>query len=614
MDVFQAAPVPLWEQDLSRVRQLLSEIRGDLEAHLDSDAGALDRFASAIRSVRVNPAALELFQAASETELVRSLERPIPDETRPVFRQHLIAFAERRGRFVAETVIRTLSGEARSVALRSRLPSAAGAPDLALISFVDITDRRRAELERDRFFELSLDLSCALSVEGALFEQVNPAFERILGYAPAELHRRPFLDLVHSDDLPATRRALEGVLEGKRAAEIACRCRHRDGSHRRIAWRTSLDPASGRLYAVGRDETERVRAEEARRQSEAMLRSVTDSSPDFIVLVDREARIAFINRVLPEHSLESVVGRPVYDFLPESERPVVRRSIERVIASGEPDRYETRYEAPGGEVRIFESRVAPVTRDGGVESLVVVGTDVTWRHDLVSALEARNAELERFSYTVSHDLKSPLISIRGFLGLLERDAAAGDQARVQDDVGRIRRATETMLELLEGLLELSRIGRVVDPSEQVDFAQLAAEAVAACQERLDAEGVSVSIGECGPPLWGDRRRLLEVVQNLLDNAVKHSGGRRARVEIGARGESPPTYYVRDDGVGIHPSYHDKVFGLFERLDSASEGTGIGLALVKRIVEAHGGRVWVESEGDGRGATFCFTIPAAQTET
>ena len=232
------------------------------------------------------------------------------------------------------------------------------------------------------------------------------------------------------------------------------------------------------------------------------------------------------------------------------------------------------------------------------------------RERLITELEARSAEMERFTYTVSHDLKSPLITIQGFLGLLEKDAIAGNIAQMQMDVTYIRAAASTMQRLLNELLELSRIGRVVNPLTEVALSELAQEAVTLVSGQITARGVQVHIAPDLPVVVGDRPRLLEVLQNLLDNAVKFMGAQpQPHIDFGMRREAEETVcYVRDNGIGIAPRYHDKVFGLFERLDGSSDGTGIGLTLVKRIIEVHGGRIWVESAGEGHGSTFCFTLP------
>ena len=230
----------------------------------------------------------------------------------------------------------------------------------------------------------------------------------------------------------------------------------------------------------------------------------------------------------------------------------------------------------------------------------------------IGEMERRNAELERFTYTVSHDLRSPLVTVLGFLGLLEQDIAAGRKESALADVARIRAAASTMERMLRELLELSRVGRVTSAPEEVPLAELAEEARQSLAGRLSAAGVELEVAGDLPVLYGERARLLEVVQNLVDNAAKFLGGRKdPRIAIGARhgANGQPVCFVKDNGIGIDPRHHQRVFGLFERLDPRVEGTGIGLALVKRIVEVHGGEVWVESDGDGQGSVFCFTLPS-----
>ncbi len=246
------------------------------------------------------------------------------------------------------------------------------------------------------------------------------------------------------------------------------------------------------------------------------------------------------------------------------------------------------------------------------------------REELIEELEAKNVELERFNYTVSHDLKSPLVTIKSFLGLLERDAENGDTERLKHDLRRIRAAADRMRRLLDELLELSRVGRQVRPPENVPLAELAQEAAELVVGHADERGVEMVINPALPVVFGDRLRLFQLYQNLLANAVKYMGEQGApRVEVGVRRDAKPGWpeptaggrtsastvlFVRDNGIGIDERYHEKVFGLFERLDPSTEGTGIGLALARRIVEMHGGNIWVESEGPGRGSVFCFTLP------
>lgn len=230
------------------------------------------------------------------------------------------------------------------------------------------------------------------------------------------------------------------------------------------------------------------------------------------------------------------------------------------------------------------------------------------RELLIADLEAKNAELERFTYTVSHDLKSPLVTVKGFLGLLQNDMAQGKLDRAQEDIRWIQEAATKMHLMLDDLLALSRIGRLLNPPQEISFNELAEEAVKLVSGRIAERGVQVEIMPGLPTMVVDRVRLVEVLQNLVDNAVKFMADQpNPLITIGARQNGTETvFFVQDNGMGIDPQYQDQVFNLFKRLDASVEGTGIGLALVKRIVEVHGGRIWAES-AVGQGATFCFTL-------
>lgn len=234
--------------------------------------------------------------------------------------------------------------------------------------------------------------------------------------------------------------------------------------------------------------------------------------------------------------------------------------------------------------------------------------ELEMREKLIRELEMKNEELERFTYTASHDLKSPLITIRGFLGYLEKDIRAGSTERLQADIKRISDATEKMHRLLTELLELSRVGRIVNEKQDVPFGTIVAEALRRVEGQRNQRHVPIRIGSDFPTIHVDKERVIEVVQNLVDNAVKFMGDQaEPQVEIGhAIKDGQDVFFVRDNGIGIKKEFHERIFGLFDKLSPDSEGTGVGLALVKRIIEVHGGRIWVESE-EGRGSTFYFTL-------
>lgn len=272
-----------------------------------------------------------------------------------------------------------------------------------------------------------------------------------------------------------------------------------------------------------------------------------------------------------------------------------------------------------GRREIWIAISARLTRGEGDNPPVIEGfiTDITERKRaeaereiLIRQLEDKNRELEDYSYSVSHDLKSPLITIKGFLGRIRADAERGGIKEVGSDIDRVFRAVDKMKELLDGLLRLSRVGRVSAAPEAVPLADVVAEAVETVSGRIIERKTRIEIAPDLPVVYADRSGLQQVLVNLIENAVKFTRGQpEPKVSIGcecANGEA--VCWVADNGVGIAPQYHERIFRLFEKLEAGGEGTGVGLAIVKRIVETQGGRIWVESEGEGKGSVFRFAIP------
>jgi signal transduction histidine kinase len=241
-----------------------------------------------------------------------------------------------------------------------------------------------------------------------------------------------------------------------------------------------------------------------------------------------------------------------------------------------------------------------------------LGNDLNQRKSLIEELEKKNMELERFTYTVSHDLKSPLVTITGFLGYLHQDARAGNFENFKRDMDRIHQAVDKMQILLNDLLELSRIGRIIHEPVEEDFGAIVHDALSLLNGSITAGNIHVHFVDDGCKITGDRLRLLEVIQNLVENAIKFMGTqKKPEIHIGSikDDDGNPVFFVRDNGIGIDPQYQDRVFGIFNKLDAKTEGSGIGLTLVKRIIEVHNGRIWLTSQ-PGEGTTFFFTIPAA----
>jgi PAS domain S-box-containing protein len=364
---------------------------------------------------------------------------------------------------------------------------------------------------------------------------------------------------------------------------------------------------------------EKSEAAEALQSSELQYRRLFEAAKDGILLLDAQTgMVVDVNPFLTE-----LLGIPRERFL--AKRVWELGFLKDVIANqanfvelqrkGYVRCEDMPLEAADGR-RINVEFVSNVYRVNHHSVILCNIRDITHRKRAEDALRAKSEELEQtneelthFTYTVSHDLRSPLVTIKTFLGYLEKDAASQDAQRMGKDLAYIHTAADKMSRMLDELLELSRVGRKMNRSVEVPLQAVVEEALSLVAGRISQRRVEVHV--TGEPvlLYGDRPRLVEVFQNLLDNAVKFMGGQPApHIEIGAEQTGDQTVlFMRDNGTGIDPRHQSKLFGLFEKLDPGSDGAGMGLALVRRVVEVHGGKIWVESAGPGKGATFRFTL-------
>jgi signal transduction histidine kinase len=230
----------------------------------------------------------------------------------------------------------------------------------------------------------------------------------------------------------------------------------------------------------------------------------------------------------------------------------------------------------------------------------------------LAELAAKNTELETFVYTVSHDLKTPIVTIEGFIGALREDFGGLIDEEAEKYLNYMSDASRKMELLINDLLYLSRVGRLPEIKIEFSFDDLMEKVLKTLQPQIDEGGITLNVEKNLPPIYGEMERLGQVMENLLSNAVKYMGkdNPSPRIDVGmSKQGGRKVFFVRDNGIGIEKRYYQKIFEIFQRLPSgkkSGEGTGVGLTIVKRIVEHHGGKVWLESE-PGKGTTFFFTI-------
>lgn len=368
-----------------------------------------------------------------------------------------------------------------------------------------------------------------------------------------------------------------------------------------------------------------------RRDATPTLEDLVDQCPAGLALLDASGRYLHVNPSLASVNgvaADAHVGLGFSDLFPPVEAELLTHLHSEVVRTGAPlVNLEHRAIPPGEDApHDWLGTYYPILRDGQVVAVGALVLDVTERkrtldemaaitrqleqriHERTSALVAANRELESFSYTASHDLRAPLRGISFFARVLEEENGAQLDATGREFLRRIQHESARLTRLVDDLLALSRVGTGDLKRREVDVTAMACEIAAILHAREPERRVSFLIAE-GLRVDGDERLLHDAIENLLSNAWKYTRSRPdARVEVGA--EPDGTLYVRDNGVGFDPAQVGRLFRPFQRLHPKEEyeGTGIGLATVKRIIERHGGRVWAEGE-PGVGATFRFSIPA-----
>jgi PAS domain S-box-containing protein len=339
--------------------------------------------------------------------------------------------------------------------------------------------------------------------------------------------------------------------------------------------------------------------------------STFDAISDSVALIDPDQRIVRCNRATTSmlgSDYAELINQPCWKLFHDADEPLPDCPMIAAKRSLHSERSTIRRDD-----RWLDVTVDPILSDSGeLTGAVHIVRDVSERKRIEEELQKKCGEIEQFMYSVSHDLRSPLVTIKTFMGYLVQDMTAGNQEHLAQDIGYIHGAADKLTLLLDELLEMSRIGRIETPPVRAPLREVLQGPLNMLAGVISERRVEIVLPDSEVMLYGDLQRLHQLWQNLIENAIKYSSdGAVPRIELGVRQEDDETvFFVRDNGIGIDSHYLDKVFGVFEKLDPKSPGAGLGLSMIKRIVELYDGRVWVESEGVGRGACFSFTLPKA----
>lgn len=504
----------------------------------------------------------------------------------------------------------------------------------------EIVERKNTELslikaqeELNSYFNNALDLFCIADTDG-YFHKLNNSWTTVLGYSLEDLSHARFLDFIHPDDYESTLSIVGTLKEQKEVLSFINRYRHKDGSYRWIEWRSY--PSGKLIYAAARDITDRFEYQKTLQKSEAKYRQLVETAYEGIWMLDRHGTIVYVNDRVKDmlgFSREEMLGKSAEDFIFFDEVEDHREKMQ-ARSRGISGRFERRLLKKDGSILWVLISSNPLYNDlGEFDGNISMHTDITEQkvaeeqkriytmslenqvQDRTAQLQNAYKELESFSYSVAHDLRQPLRSISGFTTILKEDFGSILPLEAQKYLSTITRNAEEMDFMIKALLELSQLERNLTTLRPVNMQEIVSKILDSVLDNDVRSTFMINIGDL-PIVMSDYVLINSVWQNLISNAVKFTLPKTERsITIDYyRTEEEIIFFVRDSGVGFNDKYKEKLFGVFQRLHRKDQfdGTGIGLAIVKKIINRHNGNVWAESKL-GEGSTFYFSLPL-QDET
>jgi len=490
-----------------------------------------------------------------------------------------------------------------------------GEIDSVVFAIEDITDQLERERELEQYETIVETAHDGIYVldEERRFELVNESFADLTPFSRTELlgqhasmvFANEFASIESEqwenatpDELPLFEETIEAGPNETRTVENRFVLLDESGDEKRVG--------------VVRDITEQKAYQRKLEESEQRYRALAENFPNGIVaLFDEDFQyIAAGGELIDEIGLdrEKAIGQSIYERYPDDLIDEVEPHFKAAL-EGEENSFEVEYYG-----RNLLTYTLPITTVGDDRQGMLVIQDVTERREYQRQLEESNERLEQFAYAASHDLQEPLRMVTSYLQLIEDRYGDALDEDGEEFLEFAVDGAERMREMIDGLLEYSRIETRGDPFEPVDLDDVLDHVREDLQMRIDESNAEITTDDL-PCVDGDASQLRQVFQNLLSNAIEYSGDEPPQIDISAtRDDECWIISVQDNGIGINPDEQERIFEVFQRLHTYEEhsGTGIGLALSRRVVERHGGEIWIDSE-PGEGSTFSFTLPAVQNQ-
>ncbi|WP_436347734.1 PAS domain-containing sensor histidine kinase [Natronorubrum sp. FCH18a] len=477
----------------------------------------------------------------------------------------------------------------------------------------DISERKDREQELRKYetiFETVEDGIYVVDEDGR-FTMVNESYADMLGYAAEELVGSHALTVVDEDVHRVAQEMEAGITEGEvDTPSMEAEIRTADGEQFSAEATFAVLPAQGggrERVGVVRDISERKERERALEESEQRYRTLIDHFPGTVGLYNEEFEYTLVGGEMLDAldiSRDEVIGSSIYERYPDELVERIEPHFQAVF-EGESHTFEDRYLG----LDLWAHTLPVRNSNGNIFAGMLMVQDISERKEYRRKIEESNERLEQFAYAASHDLQEPLRMISSYLQLVDNRYSDELDEDGQEFIAFAVDGAERMKQMIEGLLQYSRVETQGDSFEPVDLDSVFENALEDLRVKIEENDADIT-AEPLPRVHGDAGQLRQVFQNLLSNAITYSGDEPPRVHVSVEENAGNwVFSVRDEGIGIDPDDRERIFEVFHRLHTIEEhsGTGIGLALCQRIVERHGGDIWVDSE-PGDGATFSFTLP------